>query len=105
MSAEAPVGLPSARNVAFGTAMLALVACGPALVWHRPGMTDAEYRQDDAECRGRAEVEKAVPTVRRSRRVGDESIELAPRTSFDFEAYRTCMQSRGYRLVPKQGGT
>lgn len=54
-----------------------LVGCAPGFsVYDKPGMTYAEWRRDDAECRQGA------------RRDGD----------IDQDAYARCMRERGYRL-------
>jgi hypothetical protein len=89
------------RRLVVGLIVLVSVACGPRLVWERPGTTDAAVREDDAECRWRATVDEMVPTVVQSaRRPDDQWVELRPRRRFDFEAYRRCMTDRGYRLEP-----
>jgi hypothetical protein len=76
--------------------------CGALLVWDRPGSTEEEFQQDDAECTRSAEVEKLVPTARMSGRGRDDVIELAPKKSFSFDLYRRCMEERGYRQVPRE---
>ena len=82
-------------------ASLIAAGCGAALMWDRPGSTEADFRRDDGECRRQADVEKLVPALRRvPRGAATDSIELRPRTEFDFDVYRDCLERRGYRQVP-----
>jgi hypothetical protein len=56
-----------------------LVACAPGGgVYDKPGLTYAEWRRDDADCR---------------RAAGE-----ADAAAIDREAYARCMRARGYRL-------
>jgi hypothetical protein len=72
-------GTPSAarRLVAPAIAAVSLAACGTA-VYDKPGITYAEYRRDDGECRAAARQGQ-----------GD-----AP----DRATYVRCMRDRGYRI-------
>ncbi len=93
-------GVTVMRRWILGVIVLLGAACGPALVWDRPGFTDAQFRRDDGECSREADLEKSVPTVRRWDRGGAaESIELTRQTRFAFDVYRACMEGRGYRPV------
>ena len=88
----------------LGTVLLAVVACGPAMVWRRSGTTDADRRRDEAECAARADLEKSTPAIVQragpGSRMLSESIELETRRRFDVDLYRACLESRGYRRVP-----
>jgi hypothetical protein len=54
-------------------------ACAPGTaLYDKPGLTYAEWKRDDAECR------------RAAGREGD--------TAIDREAYARCMRARGYKL-------
>lgn len=85
--------------------LVGLAVGGPACVgvtrWERPGVTEAEQRRDEAECWARADVERAVPARRITRRAGElrETIELVPRREVDWAVYEECMHGRGYRKV------
>ena len=67
---------PYTRALVLSTALLA--GCASAL-YDKPGLTYAEWKRDDAECRLAA-------------RVGGE------RAAPEREAYARCMRERGYRV-------
>ena len=97
-------GTSVARDLLLAVVLVVGAACGPAMVWSRPGVTVAERRRDEAECAAKADREKSVPVlVRRPSSTGggsSDNIELESRRRFDFDAYHDCMESRGYRRVP-----
>jgi hypothetical protein len=61
-------------TLAVSTALALLAGCGTGL-YDKPGLTYAEWKRDDAECR------RAAPPGAPAR-----------------EAYARCMRERGYRL-------
>ena len=66
--------------LALAASLAVLGACAPGgAVYDKPGLTYAEWRRDDAECR-------------QASLAGDERREL------DREAYARCMRARGYRI-------
>jgi hypothetical protein len=91
------------RRVLSATALAVLTAgCGPTMAWRKPGWDEAQLRRDDLDCRRRAEDERWVPTIHYTARGRglDQSIQLAPQTTFDYSRFQVCMEDLGYRLVP-----
>jgi hypothetical protein len=96
------------RRALLTTAVLAglAAACGPTLVWRKPGWDEAQLRRDDLDCRRRAEDERWVPTIHHTARGRgvDQSIQLAPQTTFDYSRFQVCMEELGYRQVSREEG-
>jgi hypothetical protein len=96
------------RRAQATAAILVVLAagCGPALVWRKPGGDEAQLRRDDHDCRRRAEDERWVPTIHYTARGRgmDQSIQLAPQTTFDYSRFQACMEDLGYRQVPREEG-
>lgn len=79
------------RSLGLLVAGLLLGACGSARVWHKPGITPAEYARDREACRPAT----VVPYTKLAPGTGWLS-----RTRVGTEDYAACLRARGYRLVP-----
>ncbi|MDK9722930.1 MAG: hypothetical protein OEL53_17295 [Rhodospirillales bacterium] len=95
---------------------LLLASCGPPLVWDKPGLADGVRQAEVADCQ-RLAWRQAVSTENDllfHYRLGASRYALRhgyyPQPNFDRMAwedrfYSTCMQVKGYRLIPlPQGG-
>jgi len=65
------------RSIAWSLVLIACAACGSA-IYDKPGLTYAEWKRDDAECRLAARREGSGDT--------------------DPRAYSRCLRERGYRV-------
>ena len=63
------------RLFALGIALAVLGGCGTA-VYDKPGLTYAEWKRDDGECREKASTARGL----------------------DSDAYARCMRERGYKI-------
>jgi hypothetical protein len=97
------------RVLLWGGVALVSAACGPALVWQKPGGTDAQYQSDDSECRGRVGVAQVIPGGSSPSTYGGTGSTPAMLTPYsqgstgprsDLQDYRDCMEGRGYQLAP-----
>lgn len=64
-------------------------ACGPKLVWRKPGGTEAGFNKDRYECQRFAVVRTPRGDYGTTRQV-DENL-----------LFDSCMQARGYQKVPE----
>lgn len=80
------------RGILVGLAMLgaiSVIGCAPAGTWSRPGITQAGFERDMAECRRQAtESNQSMP-------FGEENgLERSDRRN---QSIRRCMEAKGYQ--------
>lgn len=88
-----------------------LAACGTPLDWDKPGLDSQAKADDQADCRQLAwrqavGVENDLFFWSRMRSPGyarfrDSAID---RSDLEYRFFSTCMQAKGYRLVPRDRG-
>lgn len=97
---------------------LLLTSCGPPLVWDKPGLAEGVRQEEVADCQ-RLAWRQAVATenelmfdyrmrpsvTRYAMRYGYYPQPNIDRMAWEDRYFSTCMQAKGYRLIPlPQGG-
>jgi hypothetical protein len=99
------------RLVRLMLVSLLTVACGPSLAWYRPNTTQQEWHRDRYECRrevaqvsppGSTPVPPMIGRDVTSQFVWGYQVGQVRQAEDEREdLFESCMQARGYRLVPK----
>jgi hypothetical protein len=89
-------------------------ACGPAMVWRKPGASEAEAQADERDCDTRAGASRVSPLSSSSSvgsygggsggPLGLRPYALDTEGTASLQAFWACMEDRGYRQVPPSGG-
>ena len=80
------------RRLAGILAALLVAGCANLTGYEKPGVTEAQFKQDVTQCKQRAEVydRGIIPPL-----IPDPDVKV--RVLHDKKAYRECMLSRGYK--------